>query len=303
LGRHAAYFQEYYEKNIIGIGFIPKHDLSNLGYEDWVSFRTRTKQLFTDNLENKTPVSIGLSQGVVYGFVHEMKTGDIVIVQNGNRTYFVGEITSNYIYEPRMELPHTRQVKWLGSFPRDDMSDALKNSTGSLNCLVRLGAYGDELESIFSANKIRTLAARQNDVPDDEDSCRFSLERHLEDFIVANWNQIEISKNYDIYSDENGTGQQYQTDTGRIDILAISKDAKTWLVIELKRDQANDDTVGQVLRYMGYVKDELADKNQDVKGLIIGRTNDSKGLRRALSMLGNVDFYTYEMSFNIKKVD
>ena len=31
-------------------------------------------------------------------------------------------------------------------------------------------------------------------------------------------------------------GRQYQTDTGTMDILAISKDKRTLLVVELKKD-------------------------------------------------------------------
>ena len=42
------------------------------------------------------------------------------------------------------------------------------------------------------------------------------------------------------------------------------------LVIELKKGRASDSVVGQIQRYMGYVKDELAEKNQPVKGVIIG---------------------------------
>jgi hypothetical protein len=35
-------------------------------------------------------------------------------------------------------------------------------------------------------------------------------------------------------------------------------------VIELKKGKASDSVVGQVQRYMGYVKDELVEKNQRV---------------------------------------
>ena len=71
-------------------------------------------------------------------------------------------------------------------------------------------------------------------------------------------------------------GQQYPTDTGPIDILAISKDNKTLLVVELKKGRASDAVVGQCQRYMGYVKEELAEKNQDVKGVIIAFEDDKK---------------------------
>ena len=66
------------------------------------------------------------------------------------------------------------------------------------------------------------------------DSFNFQMEKHLEEFIIANWNQTFLCKEYDIYKDAENFGRQFPTDTGPIDILAISKDKKTFLVIELK---------------------------------------------------------------------
>lgn len=40
--------------------------------------------------------------------------------------------------------------------------------------------------------------------------------------------------------------------------------------MELKTGRATDVVVGQVLRYRGYVKEELAEKDQTVKGIIMG---------------------------------
>jgi restriction system protein len=53
-----------------------------------------------------------------------------------------------------------------------------------------------------------------------------------------------LLKNYDIYSEDGELmGQQFRTDTGRIDILAFSKDRKELLVVELKRGRASDAVV------------------------------------------------------------
>ncbi len=52
---------------------------------------------------------------------------------------------------------------------------------------------------------------------------------------------------------------KYPTDTGPIDILALRKDGKELLVVELKKGRASDAVIGQVQRYMGYVMDELAE--------------------------------------------
>ena len=98
----------------------------------------------------------------------------------------------------------------------------------------------------------------------------------------------------------NWVGQQFQTDTGPIDILAISKDKKELLVVELKKGKASDNVVGQIQRYMGYVKEELASKEQKVKGVIIA-LEDNLGIRRALAVTNNIEFYRFQVSFKLFK--
>ena len=64
-----------------------------------------------------------------------------------------------------------------------------------------------------------------------EDPAAFAMEKHLEDFLVQNWAQTDLGKEYDIYEEDGErVGQQYATDTGPLDILAISKDKKSLLV-------------------------------------------------------------------------
>ena len=94
--------------------------------------------------------------------------------------------------------------------------------------------------------------------------------------MVQNWKQTELGKDFDIFEEDGElVGQQYQSDTGPMDILAIKKDKSQLLVVELKKGRASDAVVGQVLRYMGYVKQELAEPNQSVKGVIIALDDDT----------------------------
>src|SRR5438046_9268167 len=127
------------------------------------------------------------------------------------------------------------------------------------------------------------------------------MEEHLEYFLVKNWAHTELGKEYDIYEEDGeNAGQQYQTDTGRIDILAISKDKKVLLVVELKKGRASDAVVGQTLRYMGYVCEVLREKDQTVHGIIIALEDDKK-IRRALAMVTNIEFRRYEVNFKLIK--
>ena len=127
-----------------------------------------------------------------------------------------------------------------------------------------------------------------------EESTAFAREKQLEDFIVKNWASIDLFEEYDIYEEKGKrVGQQYATDTGRMDILAISKDKKRWLVVELKKGRASNDVVGQVLDYMGYTLAVLAKAGQTVHGVIIA-LEDDPGIRRTLEVVPNVVFYRYE---------
>ena len=110
-----------------------------------------------------------------------------------------------------------------------------------------------------------------------------------------------MSNDFIIYEEEGeAVGQQFQTDAGPIDILAISKDKKRLLVVELKRGRASDVVVGQVLRYMGFVKEQIAEDDQSVEGVIIALEDDQK-LRWAISSVPAISFYRYQISFKLIK--
>jgi len=127
----------------------------------------------------------------------------------------------------------------------------------------------------------------------------FQLEKHLEDFLVKNWNQTHLSENYKIYEvDGQEVGKQFRTDTGPLDILAISKDGSEYLVIELKRDRASDEVVGQISRYMGWVAKNLCDESQSVRGCIVALQGDQK-LEDALYLMSNISFVRYEIDFRL----
>ena len=124
----------------------------------------------------------------------------------------------------------------------------------------------------------------------------------MEEFLIGNWESTEIGKKYSlIYSDDNELlSQQFKTDIGKIDILTRDKETDTYVVIELKRNQTSDDTIGQISRYMGWVKEKLANNNL-VKGIIIGYENDEK-LRYALKSVPNVELFLYRINFSLLKI-
>ncbi|NBC24019.1 MAG: DUF1016 family protein, partial [Bacteroidetes bacterium] len=210
-----------------------------------------------------------------------------------------GEVAGDYYYEEGGILPHRRKVEWYPTqIDRDDMTEALKRSALSSNTVIALENYADEIEQLIGGKKLTKIYSDDDEI---EDPTVFALEKHLEDFLVKNWKYTSLGKEYDIYQDEGESiGQQYPTDTGPVDILAISKDKKELLVVELKKGRASDSVVGQIQRYMGYVKEELLEPGQSVKGVIIALEDDNK-IRRALSIATNIEFYKYEVRFNLFK--
>lgn len=131
----------------------------------------------------------------------------------------------------------------------------------------------------------------------------FGLESHLEDFLVENWEKLFLNEEFSILEEDGDIiGQQFSTPVGIIDILAKRKDGKGWLVIELKKGRSGDRVVGQLLRYIGWVKKEKAQDGDEVKGLIIVGDKTDK-LRYALETVKNIDLMVYSVNFKLSKSD
>lgn len=130
---------------------------------------------------------------------------------------------------------------------------------------------------------------------------RFGLERHLHYFLFDNWESIPDFSDWQLYEQDGDiVGFEYNTgQVGRIDLLARHKIENRWLIIELKRDQSSDQTVGQVLRYMGWVSEVLAEENAAVEGLIISHHSDHT-IRYALKHVPSVKQLHYEVQFTLK---
>jgi restriction system protein len=240
-----------------------------------------------------------LACGALWTLSKGIQKGDVVLCPNGEGSYLTGEVTDDYAYHRDEILPHRRTVRWFSkSIERAEMSESLRGSAGSIQTVCNITKFTEEIERFLEGSSAPTIISTDDTV---EDPSVFALEKHLEDFLVKNWTQTELGKMYDIYEEDGElVGQQYPTDTGPIDILAISKDKKELLVVELKKGRASDNVVGQIQRYMGYVLQELAEQGQKVRGVILALEDDLR-IRRALAVATNIDFYRYQVSFKLFK--
>lgn len=280
-------------EGFIGVDFGIAQDLSPLLTDNNRQFNQALIPLYLKERPHKSKIAAGLAGSTIWKVCRGIKQGDILLCPNGQGQYLMAEVLSDYYYQPEQVLPHRRQVKWLNTLvERNDMSQELKNSSGSINTLTDLTGYASEIEQFLQSSD-------SNDpLLNAEDPIAFALEKHLEDFLVRNWPQTSLGQHYDIYEEDGESGQQFMTDTGPMDILAMSKDKTELLVVELKRGRASDAVVGQIQRYMGYVQAELCEPHQKVRGVIIALENDLR-IQRALSVAPNIDFYRYQIHFEL----
>ena len=297
LGRQHIHAATCFASGFIGVDDDFHRDLGPLLTEDWREFNAAMIPFFLERYPSKSKISAGLACGVNWTVCKGILKGDIVLCPDGAGSYHIGEVTSDYLYVPGDIFPHRRQVHWHDvSVERARMSDALKGSTGSIGTVSNVTKHREEIERLIGAISVPTLISTDQTV---EDASAFAIEKHLEDFLVQNWAQTELGELYDIYQEDGEmVGQQYLTDTGPMDILAIKKDKSELLVVELKKGRASDAVVGQVLRYMGYAAQELAEPNQTVRGAIIA-LEDDKRILRALAVAPNIDFFRYQVSFRL----
>jgi restriction system protein len=298
-GRQSAHAAQCFQEGWIGVDYDFVVDFTGRLPENWRDFNRTFVPVYLERHPDKSKIAAGLACGFTWTLCKGLKEGAVIITPDGAGRYRAGEITGPYFHALGQVLPHRRPVRWFSQpFDRSDMSEELKRSTNSTGTCCEVSSYAAELEKLIGGQAAPALIATDATV---EDASAFAMETHLEDFLVKNWAQTELGREYDIYTEDGEqVGQQYLTDTGPLDILAVSKDKKRLLVVELKKGRASDVVVGQTLRYMGFVQEELAEDNQTVCGAIIALEDDAK-LRQALRMVPMITFYRYQISFKLVK--
>lgn len=126
----------------------------------------------------------------------------------------------------------------------------------------------------------------------------FAYESDLRDFLARNLGLIEPG--LALYEDEEIKGVEFPVGGRYIDILAIDK-TRTLVVIELKVSRGHERTVGQLLRYMGWIAKNQAEDGQKVRGIIAAR-EISDDLKLACAYLPNVSLFEYKLSVSLTPV-
>lgn len=142
------------------------------------------------------------------------------------------------------------------------------------------------------------LSERIRSEEDIERESEFALEAHLEEFMDSNWHRIRFPYRLSRYQAEDQTDRQFPAGQWSIDFLCLDQDSDEFVVIELKRGKSSDAAVGQVLRYIGWVEENLCDAGQSAKGIIIAREIDD-AMKYAVRGLPHVDVMTYKVDFEL----
>jgi hypothetical protein len=124
-----------------------------------------------------------------------------------------------------------------------------------------------------------------------------ALEQYLEDLLIQEWDRLPWATELE-YLD-----RQIECGTlGRIDMLARNRTSGDYVVIEIKRNQGDDEVVGQCSRYMGWIKQHRADPTGvDVQGMIVAHEATAR-LRAAVLPHRNISVYTYQFSVALTPV-
>lgn len=130
-------------------------------------------------------------------------------------------------------------------------------------------------------------------------SSQFALEKDLQRYLAHNLHLIESG--LALFQDEDISGLEYPAGGGRrIDILAKDKDG-AFVVLELKVEKGYDRVVGQLLRYINWVRRELADPGQRVRGIIVCRSM-SEDLILACAGIDGVELFEYQLQVTVSRV-
>jgi restriction system protein len=308
-GRESADFDQFIEHEAVAIWWLQNDELKTISDKDEI----REKLKKWDPSAN--PNVIGNWVGQIWRFYSEIEDGDYLLTYNSKtREYAIGITKGGYkvgTYEDGGYYRYREVEEW-NVFNRDKLSKSAQNSLGSLLTVFEVSDYIPEFEAVLrgetlpavedESTELDELAEKISEELEERREQSFRLEKHLLDFLVTNWEAISLGPLWEIYEEKGECkGVEYDTgEIGKIDILAYSRKELGWLVIELKRGQTEDQTVGQVLRYMGWVQENLADEDTPVKGLIICQENTPK-LRYALKNTNNVGLMLYEVSFSLKE--
>ena len=122
----------------------------------------------------------------------------------------------------------------------------------------------------------------------------FIYETHLQDHIERSWSEVSAKMGLTGYD----LAERDCDLVGTADIVARSRESGDWVVIELKRSDVVDVAIGQITRYMSWVKEHRAG-DAPVRGVLVARQFDEKTRYSARAIPG-LTLWKYSLSFSLE---
>ena len=163
----------------------------------------------------------------------------------------------------------------------------------------RLYDKSSDPDPIYFRQKEGEKVTPEHEESEEENGSEFAYEKDLQNFLTKNLSLIEPGLS--LYMEEEISGIEFPAGNRSIDILAIDS-KNNYVVIELKVSRGYDRVVGQILRYMAWIRKNHAEECQKVRGIIIAR-EISDDLLLACSGTTNVELYEYNLSITLNKIE
>lgn len=276
--------------NVIAIGWKYLKDISSY---DQDSLRKAIEEAYP----SKSVGSQTWSFNSMWNFWHNISVDDIVIARKGTkRIAAFGTVTKTAFYDEKMG--HERVAKSTDDFYSNFIGVRWSPDNRNIQFERPIFSY----QTIYEITDEKFKSLIKGELPQEEEEIleknEFVMEKYLEEFIVSNFDQIFKGK-LRLYRDAEGNiARQYPTEIGIIDIIAEEPTTNTLVAIELKKGRESDKVVGQTLRYMGWINENLKNESQKVRGIIICREPDPK-LLFALKMANNIELKYYTIDFKL----
>jgi hypothetical protein len=188
----------------------------------------------------------------------------------------------------------------LGGWSIRKTAKLLRESVGTTSTHIKIACALDKYPELMSCRNKSEAKKRldqiENGVALITASEAFKNEEMLQDYMQKNWEKTPFSNEWNLEGQSQyGSGKIDTQEIGELDLLARHVSEPRLLVVELKKDQTSDETVGQILRYMGWIKEHYAQEDEKVEGLIIAAIAD-KRMRYALACISNINMKIYRLT-------
>ena len=152
----------FLKKNFVSLGWKEIGDLSKLKAE-----REAFKAKVAECYPGKKPAAIPIDAGQLFRFVHEMKTGDLIVYRSKrDKMIHLGRVEGAYKYETKVEpsYPHLRSVKWLREAVPSQFSLGALHEIGSAMSFFQVKNYADEFRATLEGKTVEAPKGKDETV-------------------------------------------------------------------------------------------------------------------------------------------